>query len=136
MGIDLGKNVCRAAGLDGTDSSLPDNLDKNRCVATISPYSITTEGRIYRDLADGRQRYSREKGMAERHDVARVPKHPTANILMCPPNHFEVCYRINPWMDPYAWSSQASVLTALAQRQWRQLHDTLVDLGAKLDLQS
>lgn len=53
---------------------------------------------------------------------------------MCPPNHFEVSYRINPWMDPDAWSSQAGVLTALARRQWRQLHDTLIDLGAKLDL--
>lgn len=72
--------------------------------------------------------------MAEKQDVARISRHAAANILMCPPNYFEVCYRINPWMDPDAWSSQAGMLTALARRQWRQLHDTLVDLGAKLDL--
>lgn len=44
--------------------------------------------------------------------------------LMCPPEHFQVIYRINPWMDP-----AASVDSALAGKQWAQLRDTLSGLG-------
>src|ERR1700693_6358890 len=27
-----------------------------------------------------------------------------ARFLMCPPDHYEVSYTINPWMDPARWS--------------------------------
>jgi N-dimethylarginine dimethylaminohydrolase len=48
----------------------------------------------------------------------------TRRYLMCPPEHFQVVYRINPWMDP-----TGSVDTALAGKQWTQLRDTLTELG-------
>jgi N-dimethylarginine dimethylaminohydrolase len=44
--------------------------------------------------------------------------------LMCAPDHFTVEYAINPWMDP-----EQPVDTALAQRQWEGLRQTLVGLG-------
>ncbi|HLU45561.1 MAG TPA: amidinotransferase [Natronosporangium sp.] len=43
---------------------------------------------------------------------------------MCPPEHFQVAYAINPWMDP-----TGSVDPELAIKQWRQLRETLVGLG-------
>jgi len=39
---------------------------------------------------------------------------------MCPPTHFGVTYRINPWMDP-----GGRVDRARAVRQWTHLRDTL-----------
>jgi N-dimethylarginine dimethylaminohydrolase len=44
--------------------------------------------------------------------------------LMCPPEHFRVTYRINPWMDP-----TAPVDLELAGKQWQRLRESLVDLG-------
>ncbi len=43
---------------------------------------------------------------------------------MTPPTHFEVTYRINPWMDP-----TVEVDTALALHQWNVLRETYVQLG-------
>lgn len=45
-------------------------------------------------------------------------------FLMCPPEHFQVRYAINPWMDP-----AVPVDTELANKQWRRLRDTLEGLG-------
>jgi N-dimethylarginine dimethylaminohydrolase len=53
---------------------------------------------------------------------ARVARPRT--YLLCAPENFVVEYAINPWMDP-----AAGVDTELAVKQWRMLHDTLVDLG-------
>jgi N-dimethylarginine dimethylaminohydrolase len=50
-------------------------------------------------------------------------------FLMCPPDHFEVTYSINPWMDP-----DEPVDAELAARQWGSLHDAYVDLGHQVDL--
>jgi N-dimethylarginine dimethylaminohydrolase len=44
--------------------------------------------------------------------------------LMCPPEHFEVAYAINPWMrlgEP--------VSAAVAMRQWSRLRQVYLDLG-------
>lgn len=43
---------------------------------------------------------------------------------MCRPEHFDVVYRINPWMNPGVPTD-----TALAVRQWEELHRIYVDLG-------
>jgi N-dimethylarginine dimethylaminohydrolase len=43
---------------------------------------------------------------------------------MCPPNHFTVAYRINPWMDP-----AVPVDAELAGKQWLRLSETLAELG-------
>lgn len=42
---------------------------------------------------------------------------------MCPPDHFDVLYRINPWMG------HVPVDRLRAQRQWRRLRDIYRDLG-------
>jgi N-dimethylarginine dimethylaminohydrolase len=43
---------------------------------------------------------------------------------MCKPTYFDVCYSINPWMDP---STPTSTATGLGQ--WKYLHDLFVELG-------
>jgi N-dimethylarginine dimethylaminohydrolase len=53
---------------------------------------------------------------------------------MCPPRHFAVTYRINPWMDPDAWSSGADALHAAAARQWQALHRALLAHGAAIEI--
>jgi N-dimethylarginine dimethylaminohydrolase len=58
----------------------------------------------------------------------------TAHFLMCPPDHFGVTYVINPWMDPTSWASNDRVLSAASRREWANLHRTLVDLGAAVEL--
>jgi N-dimethylarginine dimethylaminohydrolase len=48
----------------------------------------------------------------------------TRRYLMCPPEHFDVTYQINPWMRP-----DQPTDPALAMRQWAQLRDVYVQLG-------
>jgi arginine dihydrolase len=48
----------------------------------------------------------------------------TRRYLMCPPEHFDVTYTINPWMNPEAGTDRAA-----AMRQWRQLRDVYLSLG-------
>jgi N-dimethylarginine dimethylaminohydrolase len=50
-------------------------------------------------------------------------------ILMCPPDHYGIEYEINPWM-----SRAHGAAPDRARAQWRQLHDTLVGLGAAVEL--
>ncbi len=49
--------------------------------------------------------------------------------LMCAPEHFEVSYAINPWMDP-----TAAVDRDLALAQWGALRQTYLDLGHEVEL--
>ncbi len=49
--------------------------------------------------------------------------------LMCAPTHFTVSYSINPWM-----SLDEPVDPDRAQQQWAQLRQTLVDIGADVEL--
>jgi N-dimethylarginine dimethylaminohydrolase len=44
--------------------------------------------------------------------------------LMCPPEHFEVTYAINPWMHP-----EATTDTSIAMNQWARLRDIYLSLG-------
>jgi N-dimethylarginine dimethylaminohydrolase len=53
---------------------------------------------------------------------------------MCPPYHFAVKYRINPWMDPDAWATKASDLADVANLQWQALYEALVTRGAKVEI--
>ena len=50
-------------------------------------------------------------------------------ILMCPPDHFKIEYEINPWMNIRVGSE-----SEVASRQWTALYQSLVDLGATVDL--
>lgn len=56
------------------------------------------------------------------------------HIAMCAPAHFDVTYRINPWMDPAGWSSDRARYAALAREQWQGLRDTLARIGARIEL--
>jgi N-dimethylarginine dimethylaminohydrolase len=51
------------------------------------------------------------------------------NLLMCSPEHFDVVYEINHWMDV-----GDAVDTARAREQWRRLHDLYVELGYEIEL--
>lgn len=66
-----------------------------------------------------------ERARAER--PLRTPR--ARAVLMCPPEHFEVVYRINPWMNPGLPTD-----TALAMRQWEELHRLYVTLGFDVQL--
>ena len=57
-----------------------------------------------------------------------------ARILMCAPEHFEVAYRINPWMDPAEWRREAARLGLAARREWKRLRQKLEALGAVIEL--
>jgi len=57
-----------------------------------------------------------------------------ARFLMCAPDHFAVTYAINPWMDPAQWASHARSLGQTARREWKKLHRTLQQLGARIEL--
>jgi len=48
---------------------------------------------------------------------------------MCAPEHFEVSYAINPWMDPTAATDRV-----LALAQWASLRQTYLDLGHDVQL--
>ncbi|MGH1561648.1 dimethylargininase [Mumia sp. DW29H23] len=50
-------------------------------------------------------------------------------FLMCRPEHFDVTYAINPWMDP-----SKPVDTALAVAQWEMLRSVYESLGHRVDL--
>ncbi len=53
----------------------------------------------------------------------------THKFLMCPPQYFDVDYEINPWMNVHNKPDKI-----LAQKQWQQLYDKYLELGAIVDL--
>ena len=56
---------------------------------------------------------------------------PNGRYLMSSPKGvYDVCYRINPWMEP----EKKNVDTVLAYEQWNQLRDTVARLGARTDI--
>jgi ornithine aminotransferase len=54
------------------------------------------------------------------------------HLLMSPPDHFEVAYAINPWMNPQQWSLDARRLARDAQAGWNSLRATYERLGARV----
>src|SRR5437763_8547082 len=49
-------------------------------------------------------------------------------LLMCPPDHFDVVYEINPWMH-----TDDGVDVTLARTQWRALQSVYRNLGYEID---
>ncbi|MCX7620254.1 MAG: hypothetical protein N2037_05340 [Acidimicrobiales bacterium] len=49
-------------------------------------------------------------------------------FLMCPPDHFEVAYEINPWMH-----TEVAVDGDLARAQWERLVSALTEAGAVIE---
>ncbi|HKO66268.1 MAG TPA: ornithine--oxo-acid transaminase [Burkholderiaceae bacterium] len=60
---------------------------------------------------------------------------PTAHLMMSAPEHFEVSYTINPWMQPSQWSVSSKKLAGDARRGWNQLKKTYERLGAEIQVQ-
>ena len=60
---------------------------------------------------------------------------PTAHLMMSAPEHFEVSYTINPWMQPSQWSVSSKKLAGDAKRGWNQLKQTYERLGAEIKVQ-
>ncbi len=60
---------------------------------------------------------------------------PMAHLMMSAPEHFEVSYTINPWMQPSQWSVSPKKLAGDAKRGWNQLKDTYERLGAQIEVQ-
>ncbi|HVJ55608.1 MAG TPA: ornithine--oxo-acid transaminase [Aliidongia sp.] len=56
------------------------------------------------------------------------------HLVMCPPEHYAVSYRINPWMDPEAWSADAETLARDAREGWQRLYETYRALGAHIEI--
>ena len=61
--------------------------------------------------------------------MAATDRQRQPHILMCPPDFYGIEYEINPWM-----SRARGAETAIAQRQWQSLHDTLVGIGVQVEL--
>lgn len=55
-------------------------------------------------------------------------------LLMCPPDHFNVVYSINPWMDPADWKKHESEWHDDAAGQWQSLKGTFEKLGADIQI--
>jgi N-dimethylarginine dimethylaminohydrolase len=57
------------------------------------------------------------------------PRPARRRYVMCPPRHFDVVYRINPWMHP-----RRRVDRARAERQWADLRAVLESLGHEIEV--
>ena len=55
-------------------------------------------------------------------------------LLMSPPDFFEVSYSINPWMDPTHWALNAGQLTQDALNGWAALKAQYAALGAQISV--
>jgi N-dimethylarginine dimethylaminohydrolase len=57
----------------------------------------------------------------------------TTRVLMCPPEHFEVTYAINPWMDPNDWARDDHALVSQSRREWAGLCRAIRTAGAEIE---
>ena len=55
-------------------------------------------------------------------------------LLLTDPAHFEVSYRINPWMQPCAWAEDPAGHLAAARRSFQALATALTAAGARLEI--
>ena len=55
-------------------------------------------------------------------------------LLLTDPAHFEVSYRINPWMQPSAWAEDPAGHLAAAERSFEALATALTAAGARLEI--
>src|SRR4051794_13616144 len=55
-------------------------------------------------------------------------------FLMTDPGHYDVCYQINPWMQPKAWKARpAADCLAEAKAASAALRTALIDAGAQVE---
>jgi ornithine aminotransferase len=79
----------------------------------------------------------RKAAMKSQRDTQRPTARPAtrAHLMMSAPDHFEVSYKINPWMDPEHWAVSAERLASDAKRGWQALKLTYERLGARVEVQ-
>jgi N-dimethylarginine dimethylaminohydrolase len=58
----------------------------------------------------------------------------TPRIAMTTPDHFEVTYTINPWMQPDTWARAPGSASQIARDQWLALKSTLERIGFTVDV--
>ncbi|MEM7570011.1 MAG: arginine deiminase-related protein [Pseudomonadota bacterium] len=56
----------------------------------------------------------------------------TATLLLCPPDHFDVTYQINPWMDLDGWHARRDDWRAKAMEEWQTLKAFYESLGHRV----
>lgn len=56
------------------------------------------------------------------------------HVVMTSPDHYEVCYTINPWMKPDLWESDRDGARALARGQWAALARRLDEAGLSVEV--
>ena len=56
----------------------------------------------------------------------------TPVFLMTEPSHYDVAYRINPWMQPGVWGASAAQNRLAARRAWEALKIALEGSGAQV----
>ncbi|MEP6609166.1 MAG: ornithine--oxo-acid transaminase [Burkholderiaceae bacterium] len=76
-----------------------------------------------------------EPRRARRVDRSTRQRGTTAHLMMSAPEHFQVSYTINPWMEPSQWSVSAKKLALDANRGWSALKKTYERLGARVEVQ-
>lgn len=54
-------------------------------------------------------------------------------FMMTDAAHFEVCYQINPWMQPSAWSAESGAFRARAREAAAGLKAALLAVGARVE---
>ncbi|MDB5871152.1 MAG: rocD [Ramlibacter sp.] len=68
---------------------------------------------------------------SEASDRVKAP-YSAPQLLMSPPDFFEVAYAINPWMNPEQWSLDAKRLSRDALAGWNALRSKYESLGANV----
>lgn len=66
-------------------------------------------------------------GQVEERPLVSAAASAVPAFLMCSPDHYDAFFLFNPWM-----TFREKVDHHLAEQQWWLLHDTLVDLGARV----
>lgn len=89
---------------------------------------------VFIDVLSGFESKARPT-MNDRMKRSAVMSKPTAHLMMSAPEHFEVSYTINPWMQPSQWSVSSKKLAGDARRGWNQLKKTYERLGAEIQVQ-
>lgn len=58
----------------------------------------------------------------------------SGRVLMSSPEHYEVCYTINPWMKPEEWNLNRKDARVRAREQWAALARLLAESGLAVEV--
>jgi N-dimethylarginine dimethylaminohydrolase len=82
------------------------------------------------DLASSNSTVKKELSPAKKKTEKRLP--PT--LLSCKPTHFDVNYKINPWMRPAEWQTNRQKLFEKAIYGWQKMHDLFIHMNFSVQL--